>query len=230
MKPKRVQRWWRAAMVVVPVAAIAASWHCGHLSRFSSAQEAARALHGLGERPMGWAAVTAGVALGAVLFVPINALIAAVTLSFDPLRGFALAMGGSLLGAAAGYGIGYLFGASLVELLPGRRLRQVIEVMQRHAFRTSLLLRLAPLGHFTLLNLLAGSLEVPFWRFMLGTLLGLLPGVGLFTVLGATLPEVLQHPTALSVGLIGTGLLCLLVLGLLVGRWVKRLDREHARP
>jgi phospholipase D1/2 len=212
----RRQLVWRAAMVLIPIAAVVLLWHFAGLSQYRSAQDVARALQQLAAQPFGFALVPLGFALGAVLFVPVNALILGVTLSFDPLRGAAFAMAGGLMGGAAGYGVGRLFGAPVYELLRGPRIERVVEKLRRNPFRTSLLLHLMPIGNFAAINLLAGSLRVPFGGFLLGTALGLLPGVVLFVVL-----RTVHAPAVLVVG----GIVVLLVVGFLLERLYRR--REH---
>ena len=78
-------------------------------------------------------------------------------------------------------------------MLRGPRVDPVIERVRRSPFRTSLLLHLLPVGSFTAVNLLAGSLRVPYVGFLLGTALGLMPGMVLFVLL-AQQPGKLEGP------------------------------------
>ena len=62
---------------------------------------------------------------------------------------------------------------------------------------------LVPVAPFSLINLAAGAMRVPALDYTLGTLLGLAPGVGLMSVLGHNLTELLRAPTVGSIATIG---------------------------
>lgn len=223
MEAQKKKRLWKAATVLIPIAAIISVWFVADLGSYDSPQEVARAINGIAERPFGWALVPLGFAAGTLLFVPVNALIAGVTLSFDPLRGFLWAMTGGLLGAVFTYGAGLLFGSHVVELFDGPRVQKVVSRLRQAPFRTSLVLHLLPVGNFTAVNLLAGALRVPFGGFMLGTALGLLPGVLFF----ALLPKVVKEPKPLHLVAMVVALLAAVGLGLLIKRWAARGQRER---
>lgn len=219
---------WRATTVLIPITAAIAVWHFADLSSYQSAADVAAALQGVADRPFGWALVPLGMAAGALLFVPVNAMIAGVALTFPPLVGAAFAMGGGLLGALVTYFVGVFFGTSVVELLRGPRVDQVIKKLRENPFRTSLVLHLIPIGNFTAVNLLAGALRVPLLGFMFGTMLGLLPGVVFFAFFAGQLPKLLSNPKPLNIALVVIGLIAAIILALLIKRWAKRGPSEHA--
>jgi phospholipase D1/2 len=214
---------WRASTILIPAVVMAALWHFGHLSRFTSADEAADALRAIAERPMGWALVPLGLAAGIVLFIPLAVLIAAVTLSFGPLAGFSFAFTGALLGAIAGYGVGRLFGASLFELLRGPKVDRAADHLRTHTFGALLAVRLMPLGSYSAVNLLAGSMRAPFAAYVLATALGVLPGIALLTLLH----RVLDRPTPEAYALLAGGVVAFCVLLVAAGRWARRKVRTR---
>lgn len=228
MDTSKKKHVWRAATVLIPICAAIAVWHFADLSSYKSPQDVANALQGVADRPFGWALVPLGVAAGALLFVPVNAMIAGVTLSFPPLVGAAFAMAGGLLGALLTYVVGVLFGTSLVELLRGPRVDNVINKLREHPFRTSLVLHLIPIGNFTAVNLLAGALRVPLLGFMIGTALGLLPGVVFFAFFAGQLPKLFAKPGPLNIAMVVIGLVAAVAIALLVKRWAKGGPSEHA--
>jgi phospholipase D1/2 len=215
VSPKRKKAVYRAATLALPALAIALAWHFLGLSQDRSPQEIARALEQLAARRWGWAWVPLGFAAGSALFVPVNALIAGTALTFDPLRGCAFVMGGGLMGASMSYGVGWLFGSRLVDVLRRPRVDPVIERVRRSRFRTSRLLHLLPVGSFTAVNLLAGSLRVPYVGFLLGTALGLMPGMVLFVLLAQ------QLGSSKGVVVAVVGVLALVVAGFMLRRLVK---------
>ncbi len=218
----------RLLALALPLLTIAALWAFTDLGLYRSPSEVAQALRVVGEQPLGVFYVPVGFALATVVFIPVTALILGTTLAFEPLRGFVFSMAGGLLGASMAYGAGRLLGGTIVDGFGGKRFAQFTGQLRTHAFRSSLILHLLPFGNFTAVNLLAGSLRVPFGGFLVGTALGLLPGVVFLTFLKGHLPDVLRDPSLVNLTLLGAGVVLAIGLGWLLRRWAKR--REHGAP
>lgn len=129
---------------------------------------------------LGWAgplALIGGFVLQAALPVLPALVITAVTArAYGPLEGFFIVYIGTLLGAAAGYGLGRAVGDTLVRLLAGERARHAAHAFAtRHGVQGVLLVRLMPVLSADVMNLVAGAAGVPFRAFMLATALGTLP-------------------------------------------------------
>lgn len=214
----------RIAIALVPFVAIAALWHFGDLSSLRSADEVGSLVRAVGEGRLGFVYVPVGIAVGTLIFVPVNALIAGTTLAFDPLRGFVYAMAGALLGAALAYGIGSLLGRSMLDRFNGPRLTRLRKLVSAHAFRSALIVRLLPFGSFTVVNLLAGSLRMPFGGFILGSAVGLLPGILVLTFLSDHVPEVLRSPSPQNVALLAAAVAVIVGVGWLLKRWARRIE------
>ena len=128
----------------------------------------------------------------APLFVGLYALATAIalpgsilTIAGGAIFGFTL---GSLLnwaGASLGAMLAYLLARNLgfdaVRRLLGKRADRVTELAGAHGFTTVLRLRLVPVVPFNVLNFAAGFAGVRFRDYMLGTLLGLIPGTAVYT-------------------------------------------------
>jgi len=63
-------------------------------------------------------------------------------------------------------------------------------------------LRLVPLAPFTVVNLISGASHIRFGDYMLGTLVGMSPGIAVMTALGDRLRQVLHNPSAANIGLL----------------------------
>jgi uncharacterized membrane protein YdjX (TVP38/TMEM64 family) len=83
-------------------------------------------------------------------------------------------------------------------------------------------LRVLPVLPFTLVNMAAGALGVPYRTFLLGTLLGMAPGVLAVTLLGETARDAFVHPTPSSMLLLA--LAAALLVGVMAG--VRKLARR----
>jgi phospholipase D1/2 len=226
MDQPRARAWpLQVVALVAPVVALAAVWLFADLSSFQSASDVGRTVRAIGEGPLGFLYVPFGFACGTLVFLPVTALIGGTALAFEPWRGFAYAMSGALLGAALAYGVGKLAGGSLVDRLNGARMTKFREQLRTHAFRSAVIIHILPFGSFTVVNLLAGSLRMPFGGFMAGTFVGLLPGIIFFTFLAGRVPAAIRSPTPLNVLVLLAGVAGMIALGWLLRRWARR--REH---
>jgi uncharacterized membrane protein YdjX (TVP38/TMEM64 family) len=55
---------------------------------------------------------------------------------------------------------------------------------------------------FTVVNLISGASHIRFGDYMLGTLVGMAPGIAVMTALGDRLRQVLHNPSVANVGLL----------------------------
>ena len=63
-------------------------------------------------------------------------------------------------------------------------------------------IRLVPIAPFTLVNLAAGASEIRAIDFMIGTVLGLAPGMIVLSLMGGQVFQILTAPTAMSLTLL----------------------------
>jgi uncharacterized membrane protein YdjX (TVP38/TMEM64 family) len=96
--------------------------------------------------------------------------------------------------------------------------RSVRRFLQRQGFWSVIFIRLAPLGNFGMLKLVAGALHVPHTSFTLGNMVGLLPGLLGLGMIVDRLRALLRDPNPINVVLAGVVLLAVLGLAVLVKR------------
>jgi phospholipase D1/2 len=87
-------------------------------------------------------------------------------------------------------------------------------------------LRLLPIAPFTLVNIVAGAMQLRFRDFFAGTVLGMTPGIVLMTGLGVSAERVLRHGDVASLLLFVAVILVLAALGYALQRWLG-VDEEH---
>lgn len=146
-------------------------------------------------------ALGAFVAGGFVMF-PVTVLIAVTAMTFGPFTGFLYAAAGSVLSAALTYHVGALAGRRGLRQIVGQRLNRVSRALGKRGLLSIVALRLVPVAPFTIVNLIAGASHIRFRDYMLGTLVGMVPGIAVMTVLGDRLRQILQNPSAVNVALV----------------------------
>ncbi len=85
---------------------------------------------------------------------------------------------------------------------------------RRHAFNYLIVLRMLPLFPFWVVNLVPALVGMPLRVYVLGTLIGIIPGSLVFASLGAGLSEVLDRQTPPDISVLATPELLLPLLGL----------------
>ncbi|MCB1307182.1 MAG: VTT domain-containing protein [Leptospiraceae bacterium] len=160
--------------------------------------------------------------------MPLNVLILFTALFFGAFPGIPYAIAGSLLNALALYFTGRKLGAASMERLAGNMVRKVDRFLQRAGVPAVLVLRLVPVAPFTMANLACGAIGVRVRHYVIGTFLGLLPGIVLIGFTGSQLLEFLRRPDSGSAiwVLAGFILLALLIVG---GRLLVRHLRRSNR-
>lgn len=216
------QRVLTLLLPVIPLLAVGAIWYFADLGRLDTPEKVASAAHSLREDPLALLYVLVAFGLGTLLFFPITALVLGTTLAFDPVQGFAYAYAGALVGSAVTYWTGRWAGSAALDYLGGPRMARFRQELHTHAFRASVIARVLPVGNFSVINMLSGSLRIPFSSFALGNLVGLAPGVLIFTLFAEQIAAALHSPSRKNFALLIVAALLFVGLGLLFKRWVRR--------
>lgn len=158
-----------------------------------------------------------------VLLVPGSVITAVGGALFGVGLGTLLAVIGASLGATAAFGLGRRLGRAEVEALAGRRVGSLDRWLGRRGFVAVLYLRLVPVVPFNVFNYVAGVTALRLRDYVLGTLLGIIPGAFAFAALGGSIRDP-KSPTLF----LAAGLALLLAVG---GPLVERLRRRRpGRP
>ncbi|MCT8468490.1 TVP38/TMEM64 family protein [Chromohalobacter canadensis] len=136
-----------------------------------------------------WAplAVMGVYALTSLVVFPLSILVAATGLVFGPTWGFVYAMLGTLAASIATYWVGRALGRDALLRHGGQKLNGLARLLAGRGVRTMVLFNLLPLAPFTLTNMLAGACHLRFRDYMLGSTLGIAPGLLGVTLLGSQL-------------------------------------------
>jgi uncharacterized membrane protein YdjX (TVP38/TMEM64 family) len=133
------------------------------------------------------------VAASQIMF-PITVLIIATAYAFGPWLGFAYAMAGSVLGAVVSYGIGYSLGPETFKRLTGRYCEVVHRALNEQGLTAAIMTHMLPVAPFTVVNLGSGVVRIRFRDFLIGTVLGLVPGTAVITIFVHRIDEMMRNP------------------------------------
>jgi uncharacterized membrane protein YdjX (TVP38/TMEM64 family) len=177
------------------------------------------------DHPAIFLAVMALYACALLVMFPLSILVALTGLIFGPIWGFVYATLGTLTSSVVSYWVGRRLGRETLMTYGGRHLKGMSRYLAHRGIRTMTMINLLPLAPFTLTNMMAGAFHLRFRDYMIGSTLGIAPGLAGVTLLGSQLG---QLATAESRGdLIWAAFGLLAGIALLVGlkRWSDRRRR-----
>ncbi|MDZ5252538.1 TVP38/TMEM64 family protein [Clostridium sp. LIBA-8841] len=134
---------------------------------------------------------------------------------FGLSRGFLYTSIGALIGGSISFFISRILGQSFVEKLENDKLKNIQNLLKDNGFLMILLLRLIPLFPFDLISYGAGLTKISYKDFVLGTLIGTIPGILVFVNLGAQWISFNKESIYLSVSL--------LILFIIVSLFLKKI-------
>lgn len=218
-RPRGGPAWGRLIAIVLACVALAAAWRYTPLSELVTAERIiawARAVRG-----MPWAPVVVVLIYTPAAFVmfPRPLLTLLTVIAFGPWLGFAYGMAGILLSALATYYAGRIMRPKTVERLAGEKFDHARKVLREHGLAAMTAMRIVPAAPFVLEGILAGAMRIRLWHYMVGTLIGMTPGVLATSVFGDQLTRALEDPSTINWWLVAAVLIAFGVLTWLVRRW-----------
>jgi uncharacterized membrane protein YdjX (TVP38/TMEM64 family) len=206
------------------LAALTAAWHYGPLAHWLDLARLAAAGARIAALP-GAPAVVIGVYVAAgFVAVPINILIAATMLVFGPLHGMLYAYCGVLVSTALTYAAARRLGMLLPASFTARRVEPLRACIARRGWPAVFVVRVLPVAPFTVINTIAGASRIPLRTFLVGTALGMAPGIAGMAFFAESILDAIRHPTPAALMVLAAIGVVLFVLVALA----RRLAAQHS--
>ncbi|GHC17305.1 TVP38/TMEM64 family protein [Aidingimonas halophila] len=180
------------AILVIVLIAIGASWQWLAFHQHLDAQSLITLAQGsLSWRHASWAilVIMAIYASASLIMFPLSILVAATGLLFGPLWGFLYALGGTLSASIVTYWVGRRLGREALLRYGGQHLHGASRYFAKRGIRTMTIVNLLPLAPFTLTNMMAGAFHLRFFDYLIGSIVGIIPGLVGITLLGSQAGE-----------------------------------------
>lgn len=182
------------------------AWHFSPLAGIIAPAELAAAMNSLANTPSAPLLIVAGYVVGGVVAFPLVVLNATTAAAFGPVLGFTYALLGSCASAAVTYAVGASLGRRHLQSFFGPSLGRIRQRIARKGIFAVAAIRLVPIAPFSVVNLAAGASSIRFMDYMVGTVLGILPGLLLMSALGFQIYRFMLSPSATDVLLLAAGL------------------------
>jgi uncharacterized membrane protein YdjX (TVP38/TMEM64 family) len=221
-KTRKGPAWGKLALILLGAAALAAVWRWTPLAEIVTAERILGWTRTV--RETWWAPIVLVLAYTPAAFIllprPLLTLVSVMT--FGVLLGLTYSTGGVLLAALLTYYTGRTLPEKTLQRLAGDALEPAGKLLREHGVVAVFGSNMLPTPPFVVQNMIAGAVRIPLWKFMLGTLLALLPGMLAWTVFGDQINAALEDSSKVSWWLIGGALLLLVAFTLLARRFLAK--------
>ena len=213
--------WARAAasglmlvLIAAAVLGLTLAWQYTGLSEIAAPERVREFLSASAGEPWAFALVLLAYLVGGAVAFPVTILILATAAVFGPWLGALYAALGAGSSALLMYWIGARFGEESLGRLLGARWERARAGLRKRGLLAIVAVRVVPVAPFTLINLAAGASSIRLTDYVIGTVLGMGPGLVVMSVLGDRIVSVFANPSAEEIGLLALGVFAWLALSL----------------
>jgi phosphatidylserine/phosphatidylglycerophosphate/cardiolipin synthase-like enzyme/uncharacterized membrane protein YdjX (TVP38/TMEM64 family) len=207
--------------LVLALLALGAAWRWTPLSEWVNPERLAGVLKWFDNTSTRAVAVTAVFVLASLAMVPVSLLVILSAILLGPWLGFGCAMLGAMLSGFLAFLGGQIMGGTVIERFEGSQIHRLSQSLSRRGIMAVAMVRLIPVAPYTVVNLVAGASHLRVGQFMIGSFIGLLPGIGALTIFSGTLYEAIMNPSAKTLGILGVVAVVVVAGTLLVRRLLK---------
>ena len=212
------RRIWIGVIVLFLLFAAASAWKWTPLADLIDVNRLSGWAASLRQSPVRHFYLLGAYIIGSILLVPITAMILVTAIIFGPVMGSLYSIVGSLVGAAVTYAIGRFLGQDFVRKIAGAKWRRLEQKIRQTGIVAVTTLRLLPVAPFTVVNIISGAFKVPLRDYILGSLLGLLPGILITNLFAHQFTSAIRDP-GIGAFLVLAALIIITIVGTV---WLKR--------
>jgi phospholipase D1/2 len=211
--------------LLVFFAGLAAAWRWTPLGDWLDIPALVDYAAGFKDTPSAPFVVIGSFLVGGVLVMPVLALIAVTVLTFGPLWGFIYSFIGMTASALLLFGLGHLLGRPTVQRLSGSRLNTLSRRLGQRGILAVVTIRILPVAPFSIINLVAGASHIRLRDFLIGTVIGELPGLVGIALFVDQVSGAVRNPGPGSLLVLAGIVLLILLGGWGLRRWLRSKER-----
>ena len=207
--------------VILVLSGLAATWRWGPLQSLLSPEQIGQYLASISSIEGRAVVAIGGFIIASLLMVPVTLLAIIGGMVFGGWEAFIYVMTGAMVASAIGFLGGRFLGKDVIERMSGSNIEKLSRRLAERGTVAVAVLRLIPVAPFAVFNLVAGSSHLGARQFLVGSLLGLMPGLAAITLFSSSLWDALRSPSWISMAVV-TGLGAVLAgTSWLVIRWLR---------
>ncbi|RZI45034.1 hypothetical protein EGT07_02695 [Herbaspirillum sp. HC18] len=222
------RRLIRVGMLAIALALLAVAWRWTPMREWINLTSLVTFARGLDDLPFTPVAVVGSYVVAGMMMVPVMLLIAVTGIVFGPLYGTLYAVGGTMLSAAATYGIGHWLGRDTVRRLVGPRVNNLSRRIAKRGVLAMIVVRMLPVAPFTVVNIVAGASHIRFRDYLVGTFFGMLPGIAMTVTFVHHLAETVRRPSAGTIAVMAAMAAVIIALAIGLQKLLRRKEDQAA--
>ncbi len=176
------RRWLTPVCVALICAGLMMAWR---YTPFSKIDVVLSYAHAAALKPWMPLAVSLAYIPAGVLMFPQTLVTLFAVAAFGARTGFVCAVSGVVIAALVMYFCGTMSRGDSVHRWAGSRLGKIVAIMRERGILSIFTLRFFPIAPFAVSSWIAGAMRVKLWQYVLGTILGILPGMIVVTLIGS---------------------------------------------
>jgi uncharacterized membrane protein YdjX (TVP38/TMEM64 family) len=207
---------------------ISSFWQWIPLEDLTSTEEIQPLLENLNQNRFGPAIIMSLYVIGGLVFFPVTIMITITAAVFGPVTGFIYALGGSMLSAITSFLIGAKLNRSFLNsFLQGRQFQRLNRIFSEYGVFSVVFVRMVPVAPFTVVNLIAGMSNIQTRDFLYGTVIGMVPGILMLTLVGDRLRTLWESPSLENYIVTVLAIIAWLLFSFLLQRLINRWRRKN---
>ncbi len=224
-EPSRRSRWIKLVGALICLGVLFGLWRFTPLREIVTADAVRHWAETFGRQPWAPLAILLAYTPASVIMFPRPLITLAAVVAFGPWLGSVYALGGIELAALSGYFAGWGVSRDRLRRIGGRSLDALSARLRSGGLAVMVLVRLLPVAPFVVVSLFAGAARVGLTAFVLGTAIGMAPGLIGMAVFGAQVGGALSGDGHFNIWLIAGVIAVIAVTSLLARRVALRGNR-----
>jgi phospholipase D1/2 len=161
------------------------------------------------------------VTVASLLMIPLTLLAVVAGIVFQDWQAFVYVLLGAVISSALGFLGGRILNEGHIEKISGSRVDNLSRRLARRGTVAVTVLRMVPIAPFAVFNLVAGASKLGFRQFIVGSFLGLAPGLFAVTLFSGTLWAAITDPSLGTITVAAAVGGAIVVVALLAKRWLR---------
>ncbi|MBM9603700.1 VTT domain-containing protein [Desulfopila inferna] len=213
--------------LIAVVLSLAAAWRWTSLSDWLEIDRVLSAAGWLKQQPFSPILVLGTYVLCGLVSFPVTLLIIATVIIFGPWWGMFYALSGAELSALAMFFLGRRLGRETVSRFAGSILNRLNNKLSESGLMAVITFRIIPVAPFSVINMIAGISSIRLQDYLLGTIVGMLPGTIAITIVADQISETLRHPDLGHLGVLFAAVVVFAAGMVWLRRWLRRGRSEE---
>ncbi|MGH7257939.1 MAG: VTT domain-containing protein [Nitrospiraceae bacterium] len=218
-RPSTLRQVMLGTSLLLAVLALAAAWRWSPLGTWIEIPRLLAYEEAFEQSPAAPFITIAGFLIGGLLVAPVTVLITVTVLAFGPLQGFFYSFAGMTFSAILTFYLGRVFGQRLVDRISPRLHRLSVRLAEKGVLAV-VTVRVLPVAPFTIVNMVAGATRIRTKDFVVGTIIGELPGLIALSIFVDQITTTIKSPGPGSYAVLAVTAVAIVAVAWMLRHWL----------